>query len=397
MFWEKEIAMPRMLRCEIFDSSEVSIVHCVQRCVRRAYLAGMDAVSGKNYEFRREWIRARMERLASVFGVDVLTYSILSNHLHLVLRTRPDVIATWSDEEVAIRWLKVFPGRRLDELLAEPTQTDVETLVANKERMAIVKARLSDPSWFMRALSEPIARLANKQDECTGRFWEGRFKAQRITDDAGLLACSMYVDLNPIRAAMAESPEQSLHTSAYDRINAIKGATILSAAADLTVITREDAAETIKSSTPDQLKQRRRKSKLRRGMSILRDAWLAPMTLMNNVKDPVQASSTSLRASDRGFLSMKLTEYLALLDWTGREGHPSKRGKIPDELAPILTRLGIDGHMWCDLVWGFKKYFGKSSSAGSPKSMKESAAKYRCKFARGQNAAAGCFASALVR
>jgi len=196
-----------------------------------------------------------MERLASVFGVDVLTYAILSNHLHLILRTRPDVIATWWDEEVAIRWLKIFPSRRLDELLAEPTQTDVETLVANKERKAIVKARLSDPSWFMRALSELIARLANKQDECTGRFWKGRFKAKRITDDAGLLACSMYVDLNPIRAAMAESPEQSLHTSAYDRINAIKGAKIPSAAADMTVITREDAAETGKSSTPEQLKQ----------------------------------------------------------------------------------------------------------------------------------------------
>jgi len=120
-----------------------------------------------------------MERLASVFGIDVLTYAILSNHLHIVMRTRPDVIAAWSDEEVAVRWLKVFPGRRLDEQLAEPTETDVQMLVNNKDRMKLVRARLSDPSWFMRALSEPIARLANKQEECTGRFWEGRFKAQR--------------------------------------------------------------------------------------------------------------------------------------------------------------------------------------------------------------------------
>ena len=66
----------------------------------------------------------------------------------------------------------------------------------------------------MRALAEPVARLANQQDECTGRFWEGRFwegrfKAQRITDEAGLLAYAMYVDLNPVRAAMAESPDAS--------------------------------------------------------------------------------------------------------------------------------------------------------------------------------------------
>ena len=162
----------------------------------------------------------RMEALASVFACDVLSYAIMSNHLHVILRNRPDVVEAWSDEEAAIRWLRVFPGRRLDEHLGEPTERDVETLVNDKDKLALVRMRLSDISWFMRALSEPIARMANKQDECTGRFWEGRFKDQRLTDEAGLLACSMYVDLNPVRAAMAESPEQARHTSAYDRIHA---------------------------------------------------------------------------------------------------------------------------------------------------------------------------------
>ena len=132
-----------------------------------------------------------MERLASVFGVDVLTYAILSNHMHIVIRTRPDVIASWSDAEVALRWLRVFPGRRIDEQLADPTTNDVETLANNAERIQVIRARLSNPSWFMKALCEPIARLANKQDDATGHFWEGRFKALPITDEAGLLACSM--------------------------------------------------------------------------------------------------------------------------------------------------------------------------------------------------------------
>jgi hypothetical protein len=249
--------MPRAPRVETFEPNEVAIVHCVQRCVRRAYLAGVDAVSGQNYDFRREWIRRRLELLASVFGIDVLTYAILSNHLHVVTRTRPDVIATWSDREAAIRWLRVFPGRRLDEQLAEPTSNDVDMLVNNKERLALVRSRLSDLSWFMRALSEPIARMANRFDECTGRFWEGRFKAQRIADEAGLLACSMYVDLNPVRAAMAASPEQSIHTSAYDRIEALKGTTIDSAAADLSVIDREEAGRKIVETPVDQLKAER--------------------------------------------------------------------------------------------------------------------------------------------
>ena len=77
--------------------------------------------------------------------IDVLTYAILSNHLHLILRNRPDVIAAWSDKEAAIRWLRVFPGRRLEEQLAEPTENDVNMLVNQPERMAIVRERLCWP------------------------------------------------------------------------------------------------------------------------------------------------------------------------------------------------------------------------------------------------------------
>jgi REP element-mobilizing transposase RayT len=246
--------MPRPLRSDVFRPEEIAILHCTQRCVRRAYLSGIDSVSGKDYSYRKEWIRQRIEKLASVFGIDVLTYAILSNHLHVVLRNRPDVVAAWSDRQVALRWLQIFPGKRIDEQLGDPTTTDVEALANNPERMAVVRLRLSDVSWFMRALSEPIARLANQQEKCTGCFWEGRFKAQRLLDEAALLACCMYVDLNPVRAAMAESPEESQFTSAYDRIKALQGHTVESAAAPMQTITREEAAKILKSSTPEELR-----------------------------------------------------------------------------------------------------------------------------------------------
>ncbi len=162
--------MGRTVRAEAFHPTEIGIVHAVQRCVRRAFLAGVDQQSGKDYSFRKEWIRRRMESLASVFGVDVLTYAVMSNHMHLILRNRPDVVAAWSDQEVAIRWLRVFPGRRLEEHLAEPTENDVNMLVNQPERLRLIRERLSDISWFMRALSEPIARMSNRQDECTAAF-----------------------------------------------------------------------------------------------------------------------------------------------------------------------------------------------------------------------------------
>ena len=384
--------MPRTPRAEQFDPSQVCVVHLIQRCVRRSYLTGFDETTGKDYSHRREWIRCRMERLASVFGVDILTYAILSNHLHLVARTRPDVVREWSDREIALRWLRIFPGQRIDEQLADPTTNSVDTLANNVERIQQIRLRLSDPSWFMKALCEPIARLANFQDKVTGHFWEGRFKAQAITDEAGLLACSMYVDLNPIRAALASSPQESIHTSAYDRIKALEGKTIQSAAVDLVAIETEEAGRIRRTSTPEQLRRRKTEAKKKRGPSILRDAWLSPLTLNEQTKPGVNTSDSGVRASDKGFLWMKLSEYLKLLSWTSQQRVGSiEKPIVPKDLEPILQKVGIDGKMWCDLVWNFKKYFGRGSAAGSPKSLKASAENRNRKYAPGQNSAAACF------
>jgi len=385
--------MPRTPRAEQFDPNEICIVHLVQRCVRRSFLTGFDEATGKDYSHRREWIRARLERLASVFGIDVLSYAILSNHLHIVARNRPDVVREWSDEQVALRWLRIFPGKRIDEHLADPTTNAVDALANDPKRIKAIRVRLSDPSWFMKALCEPIARMANFQDKVTGHFWEGRFKAQAIIDEAGLLACSMYVDLNPIRAAMASTPDDSIHTSAYDRIKALKGSTIPSAAVDLVAIETEEAGKILRTSTPDQLRKKRAEARRKRGPSILRDAWLSPLTLNERGKAGAQASRSGVRASDKGFLSMNLADYLKLLHWTGRQRVGSiEKPSIPKDLAPILNRLGIDGQMWCDLVWNFKKYFGRGSAAGSPNSLKASAEQRNRKFAPGQNAVTPCFA-----
>ena len=276
---ERRIDMPRVPRFDVLDPGQVCIFYLVQRCVSRSFLTGFDPVSGKDFSFRCEWIRARMERLASVFAVHVLSYAILSNQLHIVARNRPEVVKTWSSEQIALRWLRVFPGCHPDEFLGDPTEAQVSALAGNKEKMDSIRRRLSDFSWFMKALCEPIARVANRQDQVTGHFGEGRFKAQAITDEAGLLACSMYVALNPIRAAMASSPDQAVNTSACDCIQASKGAKIDSSALELVVIPTDEAGRIRRTSTPDDLRKRQAESKKRRGPSIARDAWLSPLSL----------------------------------------------------------------------------------------------------------------------
>ena len=127
--------MARLARSEYVDPKEIQILHCYQKCVRGAFLCGDDERSGRCFEHRRQWIREKLEFLASVFGIDVLTYTILSNHFHVVLRSRPDVVAGWSDDKVARQWLKLHPFRKnKDGSAAEPTEADIGTIVNNRER-----------------------------------------------------------------------------------------------------------------------------------------------------------------------------------------------------------------------------------------------------------------------
>lgn len=381
--------MGRPLRSEQFRHDEIAIVHCVQRCVRKAFLTGVDEESGKDYSHRREWIRRRLEALASVMCVDILSYAILSNHLHVILRNRPDVLGHLTDREVAIRWLRVFPGRRIEEQLAEPSEIDVQRLVTDSKRLSKIRNRLSDISWFMRALAEPIARIANQQDECTGRFWEGRFKAQRIVDDAGLLACAMYVDLNPVRAAMANSPEESVHTSIFDRIEAEKGVCIDSAAFDLVPITSQESVAQRRKTIPIQrqeLREKRNKNKKK----VLRDSWLSPLKFSadSNTSDP-QLHRDGTRASDKGFLRVDLSCYRKLLQWVAANKPMAGTVSPPKVLRDTLANCGVVPEMFSDLVWNFKKHFCRC--VGGTDSMTSDAERIGRRWHQGQRRAAAYF------
>jgi len=175
-------------------------------------------VTGFNFEHRRQWIVDRIKLLCSVFAVDLCAFAIMSNHYHIVVRINADELRQWTDHEVAQRWMKIFSGPPLmHQYLANADLSKAE-LKCVGELFATWRARLGDLSWFMRCINEPIARLANAEDHCTGRFWEGRFKSQALLDVRALLACMAYVDLNPMRAAMAQTPEQSDYTSVRERI-----------------------------------------------------------------------------------------------------------------------------------------------------------------------------------
>ena len=120
--------------------------------------------------------------------------------------------------EVARRWLMFCPERRDEKRQPmEPTEFEINSIVNNKEKISTVRSRLSDISWWMRLLSQNIAQRANREDGEVGKFFQARYRAVRLLDETAILACAAYVDLDPIRAALAETIEESDFTSAQKR------------------------------------------------------------------------------------------------------------------------------------------------------------------------------------
>lgn len=205
-------------RSELISLDETPYYHCISRCVRRAYLCGDDAHSGNNYDHRKAWLVSRFKELAEVFSIDICAYAVMSNHYHLVLHVDRKRATGWPDDVVCDQWLKLFPGH--SDLLTTLKENSNNRAARNKlaQTVALWRERLQDISWFMRCLNEPIARRANREDKCTGRFWEGRFKSQALLDERALICCMAYVDLNPIRAGLSPSLEASDFTSIQERL-----------------------------------------------------------------------------------------------------------------------------------------------------------------------------------
>src|SRR5579859_7776148 len=174
-------------RSQIVDPAVTPWYHCVSRCVRRAFLCG------EGFEHRKQWIEDRLQELAGIFAVDCAGFAVLDNHVHVLLRLDVPRAEAWSAEDVARRWLVLFPLRGVDGQALAVSDARVQQLAGDAEMMAKLRQRLSDLSWFMKCLKEPLARLANKQDDCTGAFWEGRFRSVAIHDVESLLATAAYI------------------------------------------------------------------------------------------------------------------------------------------------------------------------------------------------------------
>jgi hypothetical protein len=347
-------------RSKYVRQGEEGVYHCYSRCVRRAFLFGKDALTGRDFSHRKAWFVERLRYLATIFAIEVCAYAILATHWHSVLRTRPDIVARWSDREVAIRWLTLFPPHKKPKDVSEPLSEEQICLLANcPERIAELRQRLCSLSWFMGRMNEFIARKANKEDGVTGRFWEGRFKCEVLLDEAATAAAMVYVDLNPVRAGLAATPEESDFTSIQERIRSWQKENMIAGSTPNQSFQNALSKEEIGSEMPE---------------PTPRASWLCP----------IQSD-----AHRRGILQMTEAEYFALVDRSGRILRADKRGAIDPDLDPILLRIGAIPRSWLDIISNFGRRF--HLAAGSLSSLRRFADKIGRRWLSGSSAARASF------
>jgi hypothetical protein len=342
-------------RSRVVDPDNIGVYHVWNRAVRQAFLLGVDPISGVDYSYRRDWIELRLEQLAGLYAVEVGFYATMGNHFHMVLRTRPDIVQTWSAEEVARRWLTITRlAKAMHDGVPTPDPRRLEALLKDDKQIARLRRRLSSVSWFMGTIGENIARRVNQEDQTQGHFWEERFSCRECIDESAILVCGIYVDLNQIRAGEAQTPETSRRTSAYRRIEG--------------------------------------RHEQQQGNPRTSDGWLCELTLREGPYEDREGKTRSRsgrRASDLGLIGIKLDDYLRLLDWSGRQVRQDKPGAIPADLAPILERLHIRGDEWLGLLGDLNDRFG--NFLGRAAALAAMAAKLKAKWLKGAAAAARVF------
>ncbi len=288
-------------RKQLVSTTDTPYYHCISRCVRRAYLCGKDTITGQSYEHRRQWLENRIRLLSTLFAVDICSYAVMSNHYHIVVKLSST--EDWTDQDVLNRWLTLHKGPPLIQRYCRGDVLDQVTRDTVSQTIEIWRKRLQDLSWFMKCLNEPIARMANAEDNCTGHFWESRFKSQALLTEESLLSCMAYVDLNPVRAGIAQTPEHSAHTSIQERVRP-----------------QFNLAEAVTE-------------------QCLNRHFEPPIK-------PLLPFEDTEKDTEQIGIPYSLSDYLQLVDWSGRAIRNNKRGAIPSGLPSILARLNIPPEEW---------------------------------------------------
>lgn len=292
--------------------------HCVSRCVRQAFLMGVDHTTQRCFDHRKQWVVDELARLERIFAIDVCAYAVMSNHVHLVLRLDPEASQRWTRTELITRARALFPM----------ALQGAEAAGVLDERLTTYRERLTSLSWFMRCLNERIARRANEEDGCHGRFWEGRFKSRPLLDAGALLVCMSYVDLNPVHAGLADALAASDFSSIQARLAAV--------GRDLRATGDRATCEPHPACQP------------------LRGPRLMPFEDEEAAASgPESVTARVAAAPPRASLPFSLAAYVELVRFSGQALRGDKRGALPSTPARLVREVGLREDSWGDALRTF--------------------------------------------
>jgi len=319
-------------RKHIVDNQTAGFYHCTNRCVRRTFLCGVDEMTGHNYSHRKNWLESRMMELCDIFSVDIYAYAVMDNHCHIVLYLDPLAPMQWSKEDVAERWLCAYSGKLIDPKFAKQRKLKKQAIIADKERIKLYRERLGSLSWFMSRLNEPLAKQSNKEENCTGSFWEGRYSAQALLDEAAVLSCMAYVDLNPVRAKIADKLQESNNTSIKKRLEEIK--------------------------------------------------QTEPIDVQAKFDSAIFAISNQVNSKK---LSMSSKSYIELVEWTGQNIVYPDKVSMPQNISSCLKQLNLQQNHWLKQLEHFENNY--CHVVGSMALIRQKAKKLKKRCMKGMSAA----------
>jgi hypothetical protein len=307
-------------RRRLIDPEITRWYHCISRCVRDLLLLGMEGGID-----RKAWIQNRLHELGDVFAVSVAGFAVLDNHLHVLARLDPEIAEGWSDEEVLRRWSKLYPPRNRRGEIVPIADNWKKARLNDPQWIAKTRQRLQSLSWFMKCLKEPLARLANKEDGCSGAFFASRFKSIAILDEIALLQVCVYIDLNPQAAGITFLPEKAEHTSLKERIDHA-----------WPKISRDDVIAALRGLIATDLP----------AGDVEQSHWLCPIEDRRRQGAPREGML-------EGFT---LPKYLLLVDHTARLFREGK-ARLDADVAPIFDRLGTTAEIWENTLIRLKTKF----------------------------------------
>jgi REP element-mobilizing transposase RayT len=267
--------------------------HCVSRCVRRTFLCGYDEQNKRDYEHRKSWVEQRILLLAEAYCINICAYAVMSNHYHIVLHIDKEASESLTVNEVVERWVKLHKLPVLIQRFVKGETSSKPELDAAHAIIESWRERLYSLSWFMKELNHEIALKANREDQCKGHFWESRYKCQALLDEKALLSAMAYTDLNPVRANISPTPEQSNHTSIKLRLDSIAK----------------------RQATP------------------------------TNLSPFIGTPSNEMIQG----IPFRLMDYIELVDWSARQ-FSERKASICENLPPVLERLSFSQSEWLKVV-----------------------------------------------